>query len=95
MPEEKDMQSTTCGDEWVGTGKKSGKRYISINFSECTACGQCVDACPKQGIRMTDKSNDRGYYYAEFVGGDDCIGCASCYYACPEPFAIEVHMVGG
>jgi len=78
----------------VTTENSDKKTFITINFEECKACGRCVEACPINGLKMSDQLNEHGYHYVEFVTKEDCIGCASCYYTCPEPFAIEVHVVG-
>ncbi len=66
------------------------KPYAIIYSSECKGCERCVLACPKNSLKMSKSTNERGYYYAEFSGS--CTGCANCYYTCPEPSAIEVHI---
>ena len=65
--------------------------YPVINEIECKACGRCIVACPKSLLKMSEKLNERGYHYVEYVG-EGCTGCANCYYTCPEPLAIEIHI---
>lgn len=65
--------------------------YPVINIIECKACERCIIDCPKGVLKMSDKFNERGYHYVEYVG-EGCIGCGNCYYTCPEPWAIEVHI---
>jgi RnfABCDGE-type electron transport complex B subunit len=62
----------------------------------CTACGKCVDACPRdlfelhpldQNILVFCRSLDRGPA-AKKACKNACIGCGICVRACPE--AIEI-----
>jgi ferredoxin len=62
----------------------------------CTACGKCVDACPRnllelhpldQNILVFCRSLDRGPA-AKKACKNACIACGICARACPE--AIEI-----
>jgi len=68
--------------------------YIVIDQSLCKGCGLCVEVCPHQLIDFSDKLNIRGYFPAEFKGGEGnpqgCTGCTLCGIVCPE-VAIEVY----
>lgn len=64
---------------------------------KCTACGQCVDACPRnlfelhpldQNIIVYCRSEDRGPT-ARKVCKNACIACGICVRACPEAIFME------
>jgi len=63
---------------------------------KCTACGKCVDACPRnlfelhaldQNVLVFCRSLDRGPA-AKRACKNACIGCGICARACPD--AIEI-----
>lgn len=56
---------------------------------ECKGCGRCLEACPRDALRMSEEFNARGFRFAVYRG-DGCIGCGLCFYACPEPNALRV-----
>ena len=62
---------------------------IKIDSERCKGCGLCVKVCPKGSIAISDKSNEKGYFPAEFVG-PACTGCAMCAIICPDA-VIEVY----
>lgn len=63
---------------------------VTFNKQLCKGCGLCVRACPKQIINISQKEiNNKGYFVAEVVEMDKCIGCASCAIMCPD-CVIEV-----
>ena len=45
-----------------------------INKEECTACGQCVEACPVEAITVDDVAK---------VNEEECTDCGSCVDECP------------
>ena len=68
-----------------------------VNEKKCTACGKCVEACPKnlfelvsifKFVHVTCQSHDKGkdVKNACSVG---CIGCKKCQKVCPVD-AIEI-----
>ena len=62
---------------------------IKISKEICKGCGLCVTACPKEILRLSDKSNKSGYFPVEIFKPEDCIGCANCAFICPD-CVIEV-----
>jgi len=68
-----------------------------IKEDRCTACGKCVDACPRnilelhplsQNILVFCRSEDRGPT-ARKVCKNACIACGICVRACPEAIVLE------
>ena len=69
-------------------------RLPVVNDANCTACGACVDACPKNLFELRKRAKkDRKIYVAcmnEDKGGIAkkscsvaCIGCTKCFKVCP------------
>jgi uncharacterized Fe-S center protein len=47
-----------------------------IDISKCTACGQCVEACPFKALSLVEE---------KIVRDDEkCMDCSHCLYLCPE-----------
>ena len=68
-----------------------------VREDKCTACGKCVDACPRnlfelnplvQEIIVYCRSKDRGATSRK-VCKNACIACGICSRACPEAIIIE------
>jgi Na+-translocating ferredoxin:NAD+ oxidoreductase RNF subunit RnfB len=68
-----------------------------IDEDKCTACGKCVDACPRnilelhppsQNIMVFCRSEDRGPM-ARKVCKNACIACGICVRACPDAIVLE------
>lgn len=55
-----------------------------MDKERCKGCSLCVDACPKNCLRLSDKVNHKGYYYAEQVGQEACTSCTACGVMCPD-----------
>lgn len=53
---------------------------IELNYEKCTACGACVQKCPKNCIEL--KSDGNGFLYPR-VNTTECIGCGLCEKVCP------------
>ena len=51
-----------------------------INRKDCTGCGACMNACPRQAIHM--KRDSKGFLYPE-VEKTRCIECNICLNKCP------------
>lgn len=50
-----------------------GKPNVSKVKGKCTQCKACENACPLDGIKVTDKPNIT-----------KCYGCSNCCYVCPN-----------
>ncbi len=67
---------------------------------KCTACGQCVNACPRniielhpvdQQILVFCRSEDRGPL-ARRLCKNACIACGICVRACPDAIILENYL---
>ncbi|MBN1776519.1 MAG: 4Fe-4S binding protein [Clostridiales bacterium] len=58
---------------------------VTVNEELCKGCGLCVDACPKNIMRLDSaKINQKGYHTAHCAEPENCIACAFCATMCPE-----------
>ena len=58
---------------------------LSFRTDLCKGCGLCVDACPRQVLRLAaDKINKKGHHPVEAADEAACIGCAFCATMCPD-----------
>ena len=57
-----------------------------VTFTDelCKGCGLCVGACPKQIVKLSKRTNGKGYPVAECVDDEACIACAFCARMCPD-----------
>lgn len=71
-----------------------------IDEKKCTACGKCVEACPRnilelrplsQNILVFCRSKDRGPM-ARKVCKNACIACGICVRACPDAVVMEDYL---
>jgi 2-oxoisovalerate ferredoxin oxidoreductase delta subunit len=74
----------------MGSEKHVDESHPDIIQDECKGCGRCINACPKNCLRFSEKMNGKGYVPAVYIG-EGCNGCAICFYNCPEPYALVVY----
>jgi NAD-dependent dihydropyrimidine dehydrogenase PreA subunit len=68
---------------------KRDRGLLRIDVDECKGCALCVEACPPNVIRLSERLNHSGYRTAIYAGAG-CTGCGICFMVCPEPGAITV-----
>lgn len=64
---------------------------------KCTACGKCVDACPRNIIELAPKDQNMLVFCRSLDKGpaakkackNACIGCGICARACPEGIIMQ------
>ena len=61
---------------------------IDVNSHKCTACGACVQKCPKNCIDL--RCDENGFLYPHVIVAD-CINCDLCTRVCPieDPSVFE------
>ena len=69
--------------------KKKKMFRCQISSEECKGCERCVEACPRNVLKMGTKLNMMSFPFVEYAGSG-CIGCGGCFYSCPEPGAITI-----
>jgi len=68
-----------------------------VDDDKCTACGKCVDACPRNIIDLQPISQNIIVFCRSLDGGaaakkackNACISCGICVRACPEAIVLE------
>jgi len=83
-----------CPFDAIEMGKDGLPR---VEEEMCTACGKCVEACPRnlfelhplsQAVLVFCRSRDRGPVARKFCK-NACIACGICVRACPEAIVME------
>lgn len=65
---------------------------IVIDQEKCKACYLCIKECPKNLIKISDKTNKLGNRVVEFCDPNhECLGCAMCATRCPDLAITEVY----
>lgn len=65
---------------------------VVIDSEKCKGCYLCVDVCPKQILKKSEKYNSKGIYPVSFEDNNgECIGCAMCAKRCPDIAIVEVY----
>jgi len=65
--------------------RPTGRIFVIVE--RCKGCGFCVEYCPRDVLRISEKFNKKGYHYPEPIKEDACVDCDLCESICPE-FAI-------
>lgn len=67
---------------------------VHVIEGRCKECQFCIEFCPKDVLRMSEKFNRKGYRIPEVVPGreGECTACHHCEFICPE-FSIFVEEV--
>lgn len=47
---------------------------VTVNGSDCVACGACTDVCPQGAITVDDVA---------VIDADKCVDCGACVDECP------------
>ena len=63
---------------------------VRILEDHCKSCGVCVEACPRQALRIGTRLNAHGFNSVEFDATKGCTGCGMCALVCPDA-AIELY----
>jgi len=48
---------------------------VKIDIDKCNGCGNCLDVCPVQAIKIEDN---------KAVVSEECIDCGACITQCPS-----------
>ncbi len=63
------------------------KGIVYIIEDRCKGCGYCIEYCPKETLKFSDKFNKKGYHPPMTTEPNECVNCHYCEIICPE-FAI-------
>lgn len=64
--------------------------YLDIDKSLCTACGECVEACSQQVLKLVGIEFIINHRHVKVARPEDCIGCFSCVDVCPKHAIKEI-----
>ena len=62
---------------------------IHIIDDRCKGCNFCIEFCPNEVLKESEKFNVKGYHPPEVAYPEKCVGCRICELLCPD-FAIYV-----
>ena len=66
---------------------------VMIRQERCKGCELCIHACPQNVLAISEKINEKGYFYSEVADQPRCIGCRLCAITCPDQ-VIEIGLNG-
>ena len=64
-------------------------KKLHIHPKYCKGCQICVEMCPKQALKPSDKMNTKGYLLPIEDDMSRCNACRQCEILCPD-FAIAI-----
>ncbi len=62
---------------------------IHIIEDRCKGCNFCIEFCPNEVLKESERFNVKGYHPPEAKDPDNCIACQLCELICPD-FSIYV-----
>ncbi len=62
---------------------------IYIDEERCKGCSYCVEFCPREVLKTSNKLNPKGYLMPVVDDETKCLACGYCEVVCPE-FAIKL-----
>jgi len=57
---------------------------IIIDENYCKGCDICIEVCPKDVYKKSDKLNKKGIYPPNPVNKNECTSCQLCILQCPD-----------
>ena len=52
-----------------------------VDLEKCEGCGDCVEACPTESIKIVDDKAE--------INADECADCGTCIDECPTKAISE------
>ncbi len=63
---------------------------VVIISERCKGCEWCVDFCPRDVLKLSDRFNAKGYHPPEVIKAGQCVDCRLCEAICPaQAITIE------
>lgn len=62
---------------------------LHIHPKYCKGCHICIDFCPKEALKPSEKMNAKGYCLPVEADMERCTACLLCEKMCPD-FAIAI-----
>ncbi len=61
-------------------------KYVTVDFQKCKGCWLCIDQCPNNLFKVSNKKNERGFKTVQMNDRDFCMGteCMACIGICPD-----------
>lgn len=72
----------------MSTTQEKPKPFVLPQY--CKGCGRCIEACPKDCIRLGTEVNPLTGLIPVVFDRTYCTGCGLCITACPEPFGLAL-----
>ena len=65
---------------------------IKIDSKKCKGCELCLSVCERDVIKMSQKTNEKSYRFAEVANETNCTACGSCFLICAD-VCIEIKKI--